>query len=203
MIKKLKETKSNQKTEIFQFNISIVDSDPLIWRRIQVRSDISFAEFHWNIFALMDWDGDHVWCFYMKKIKKEIKDRQVYGSRYNQGDLFADQVCLMEIFKRVGQKIQFIYDFGDNWEHEILFEKRLPLINDFKYPICLEGEMAPPPDDIGGIYTLYSRLDMIKNPQQYPDVDPESIEYYRQWLEDFDLYKFDIAKINKALRKRL
>lgn len=36
------------------------------------------------------------------------------------------EVCLYERLKRVGHKFQYIYDFGDNWEHEIIFEKRLP-----------------------------------------------------------------------------
>jgi hypothetical protein len=39
------------------------------------------------------------------------------------------------------------YDFGDSWEHVILVEKILPPEPGVKYPVCLTGRGACPPED--------------------------------------------------------
>ena len=47
-------------------------------------------------------------------------------------------------------KLLYTYDFGDDWEHEILVEKVLPVAPDTCYPTCLTGKRACPPEDCGG-----------------------------------------------------
>ncbi len=47
-------------------------------------------------------------------------------------------------------KIIYTYDFGDDWCHEIVLEKILPAENKTKYPICIGGKRACPPEDCGG-----------------------------------------------------
>jgi hypothetical protein len=92
-------------------------------------------------------------------------------------------------------KLIYIYDFGDNWEHQILVEKILPIDEKTKYPICLMGKRSCPPEDCGGPWGYMDLLDVLRDPND-PEYD-ESME----WIgKDFDSEMFDIDKINWRLR---
>jgi len=66
----------------------------------------------------------------------------------------------------------YTYDFGDNWEHEILFEGRPAAGPGVKYPLCLEGERAGPPEDCGGPPIFEHILEVLANPrhEEYAEV---------------------------------
>ncbi len=57
------------------------------------------------------------------------------------------------------------YDFGDGWEHEILFEGCPEKEPGKQYPMCLEGERACPPEDVGGISGFYDFLEALADPK--------------------------------------
>ena len=59
--------KKEIKKEIFQFKILLVHSEPPIWRRFQVKSDISFDYFQSIIQVVMGWDNYHAYGFDIKK----------------------------------------------------------------------------------------------------------------------------------------
>jgi hypothetical protein len=93
-----------------------------------------------------------------------------------------------EIVPNDGKKIAFryTYDFGDNWEHEVLFEGIVRPDSNTKYPVCVEGERAGPPENCGGT-TGYEHLLCVLH-------DPEDEEYDEtvEWIgEDFDPERFD------------
>ena len=62
-------------------------------------------------------------------------------------------IGLSKVLWRPGAKLKYMYDSGDNWEHAVVLEKLLPnpLDPDLMYPICIDGKLACPPDDCGGI----------------------------------------------------
>ena len=62
------------------------------------------------------------------------------------------RVKLNQIVFRVGDKFTYEYDFGDGWEHTILLEKILPPEKGVRYPICIKGKRACPPEDCGGVW---------------------------------------------------
>ena len=63
------------------------------------------------------------------------------------------------------------YDFGDGWVHEVLLEGILLKTKGVKYPICMAGERACPPEDCGSIPGYYSIIDILQNPnhEEYED----------------------------------
>lgn len=106
-------------------------------------------------------------------------------------------VCLCDVLQRSGAKMIYNYDFGDSWEHGIVLEKRLPLDPDAAYPICLDGQLACPPEDCGGIPGFYHLLDVLANPKH------KEHDEMRDWIgEDFDPEAFSVDKINKLLSRR-
>jgi hypothetical protein len=86
------------------------------------------------------------------------------------------------------------YDFGDSWLHEILVEKILPREPDARYPRCLTGKRACPPEDCGGIWGYADFLDAIRDPNH-----PEH-EAMLEWIgDDFDPEAFDLQTVNQEL----
>ncbi len=93
--------------EVFQLKISLLGSDPEIWRTIQISSAATLSRLHKAIQSAFDWEDSHLHEFTTIKHEK-INKRQK----------------LKEVL-RVGKKIIYTYDFGDCWEHLITVESRL------------------------------------------------------------------------------
>ena len=94
------------------------------------------------------------------------------------------------------KKFIYEYDFGDDWEHEVIAEKILPRDPVFKCPVCLAGANACPPEDCGGIYGYYDLLKILGDPKH------PSHEDMKEWIdEDFDSTRFDLSEINTELRR--
>ena len=94
-----------------------------------------------------------------------------------------------------GSKFTYDYDFGDNWEHVLTVEQMLPPDEGVRYPTCLEGARACPPEDVGGISGYKNFLDAVKNPDH-----PEHDEYL-EWIGgEFNPEAFDVEVVNEQLR---
>jgi hypothetical protein len=188
------------KEKIFQFHISLIDSEPLIWRRFQVYSNMRFDEFHYLIQEVMGWEAFHPYEFRFKKhwILMPNADGNPHQKEIQ---TYADEIHLSEMLKRVGQKFFYIYDFGDNWQHEIIFEKRLPVEEDQAYPVCIDGEMACPPEGTGGIWNFYSKLAIARGEEECDD--EEEVEFLKDHLEDFNAGYFNLNEINDRIQRDL
>ena len=57
-----------------------------------------------------------------------------------------------------------LYDMGDSWQHEVVVEEVLPPEPDARYPMCVAGERACPPEDVGGIWGYADFLEAIQQP---------------------------------------
>lgn len=73
------------------------------------------------------------------------------------------------------------YDFGDSWKHEVLFEGIHPAATETKYPTCIAGERACPPEDAGGV-SGYERLLKILADPKHKEHD-EMKEWLRDWKD--------------------
>lgn len=71
----------------------------------------------------------------------------------------------------------YLYDFGDSWQHDILLEGILLAQTKDKYPKCIDGAGACPPEDCGGIPGYRHLLEVINDPQH------EDHAYLSAWLE--------------------
>jgi len=187
------------KEEIFQFRVGLMGSEPPIWRKVQVYSDISFQEFHEVMQIVMGWANSHLYEFRFKKYSITMP-----GTETSPMDkaihIYADEVSLVEMLKKVGQKFLYLYDFGDNWEHEILFEKRLPVNPRQTYPVCIEGALACPPENIGGIELFYDTLKITHDDRD--DVDPKWADHLDDLYGDYDPYYFNLDEINDKLKTK-
>jgi Plasmid pRiA4b ORF-3-like protein len=90
----------------------------------------------------------------------------------------------------IPQRFQYVYDFGDGWEHAVVIEKVLPLDPDQQYPVLIAGRRALP---CGGVPGYYRLLEVLADPN-----DEEHAEL-TEWVgDDFDPERFDADTINAA-----
>jgi len=179
---------------LFQFKITLLDINPAIWRRIQV-PDCTLVDLHEYIQAAFGW-----WNYHMHQF-------DIDGERYSQpapdGDDFGmdfkdeTDVLLSKLIPKSGRPSRWIYeyDFGDGWRHEVLFEGFPPADPKAKYPLCVEGERACPPEDCGGPWGYTDYLAAIRDPKH------EQHEEMLEWRGPFDPEAFDVKKATKEMRK--
>jgi hypothetical protein len=190
------------KLEIFQLKIILVDSDPEIWRRFLVRSDTHFGRLHYIIQDVMGWENEHLYEFVIGEERLSHNPFEDFiGSFRSSGQASSLDVLLSDRLKRVGKKFLYIYDFGDNWEHEIVFEKRTPFAGDQLIPACIEGERACPPENSGGIWGFYYKLDLLET-LGTPDEDPDAYEV-KEWMGDYDASHFCVDEVNQLFSESL
>lgn len=185
-------------TAVFQIKITLQGSAPAIWRRLLVPANIDLPKLHWVIQIAMGWEDDHMHEFYSLQGRKRLP----YGSTemdqfLGTGDDSEEaDYTLRGVAPRGRSKLYYTYDFGDCWEHEILVEKTLPPVQGQALPTCLEGEMACPPEDSGGVWGYEEKLRALSDPKD---------RYHgevAEWMgEDFDPTAFDLESVNRMLAK--
>ncbi len=112
------------------------------------------------------------------------------------GGLIVDEtkVKLADVVRGEKTKFLYTYDFGDNWQHQILVDKILPVNAAIIYPICVKGKRACPPEDCGGLWGYAKLLEILADPTH-----PEYEERCEWLIEGFDPEDFDIESVNADL----
>lgn len=131
-------------SEVYQFKITLQESKPSIWRRIQV-PDCTLDKLHEYIQTAMGWTNSHLHHFSIAG--RPYGDPLLMAENFDEFD-YVDSTTtnLSDVLPANGERFRFDYeyDFGDSWHHEVLFEGRLQADPKTRYPICVEGAMACP-----------------------------------------------------------
>jgi hypothetical protein len=177
---------------IYQIKVTLADSQPPIWRRIQVRSDITLARLHGVLQAVMGWTDMHLHQFVIREKYYGVPDEDEVGLSK---PVDEGKYSLSDVVSGENSAFAYDYDFGDNWEHELVVEKVLPPQKGVRYPLCLAGARACPPEDVGGIPGYENFREAIGDPQ-HPDHKVLS-----EWIGgSFDPEAFDLDEVNQLLR---
>ncbi len=166
---------------VYQFRIELSEIEPAIWRVIQVPSEYSFWDLHVAIQDAMGWLDYHLHAFHVRMPHKRkdteigIPDDEEEGYEVLPGW----EIPITEYFTEPGKTAIYDYDFGDDWSHSVLLEAILLKEDGRKYPRCIAGERACPPEDCGGVHGYYELLKILSNP------DHAEYDDYLEWLEGF------------------
>lgn len=190
--------KRNTPAKCYTLIIKLKDVSPEIWRRVQVPSNLTLPDLHIIIQVAMGWENDHLHQFIKGKTyylpPSEIAESN-WISTVNQIDY--TNVAIGEVLTRKGSKIEYEYDFGDSWMHEIKLEEHRPYRKDEKQHdiSLLDGANACPPEDCGGCYGYSDLQEAMLHPRS------KAYKEYIEWLgERFDPKAFDSKKTEKQLR---
>lgn len=138
----------------------------------------------------MGWTDSHLHQF--------RKGDKKYGvpkwDEFDELDLIDEsKTRLAQVLKSDREAMVYQYDFGDNWQHQVLLERIIPANDVVKTPICLGGERRCPPEDVGGVFGYEAFLEVIVDPTH------EEYEHYVEWAGGHFLDKFDLKAVNKTL----
>lgn len=161
---------------VLQLKITLKDSSPKIWRRIVVPSDHTFFDLHCAIQDAMGWMDGHLHGFRIA-IKGTTRSLNIqYPDPDNdfgiEETLDERKEKIADYFGKTIKQCIYEYDFGDGWEHEILFEKLLPADPSSEYPQCIAGKNACPSEDSHGVWGYRNLQEVLKNPKhsEYKDM---------------------------------
>ncbi len=169
-------------SDIYQFTITLAYIDPPIWRRVLVPSSYTLNQLHQVIQLSFAWHDYHLFMFVIS------------GQHYDTGDPKSLETTLQQLDLHENTTFDYVYDFRDNWECHITLEKCLPKACDQRYPYCITGKRAAPPEDCGGIGGYAHHLEVLAD-SQHPDYQEMD-----EWKEEaFDPEAFDKHVTNKRL----
>jgi hypothetical protein len=179
-----------------------------IYRIVLVPSDINMLQLHLVCQQAMGWMMAHLFQFSDHKVNQtiraglpEFEDDFGFGSSVKEEK--ADKVRLADFHNITnGKPFWYWYDFGDDWWHKISFQK--PTKKDLELfngePICVKGEKACPPEDIGGVGGYFHFLEVMEDKG-----NPER-EEFMEWFgieegDEFDEEYFDFDETNEFLNE--
>ena len=156
-----------QKTEnLFSLKVTLRGVRPPIWRRLMILGSMTLAGFHEAIQAAMGWEGSHLHTF-------EIGGRY-YGDPDSVDDVInEEQLTMNTVVKSGGRRFNYTYDFGDNWQHEIVIEGKKPPVDGRGYPACIAGKRNCPPEDCGGRWGYQELVAVLADPEH---------QKYQNWI---------------------
>ena len=183
--------KARSLRSIYQLKVSLKWSRPPIWRRLQITSTDNLEDLHDALQIVMGWTNSHLHEFSSGRERYGMPDEDFPSEVHDEIDYRIDQVLHKE-----KDRLDYSYDFGDGWEHELVLEKILPYKTDAVLPVCLKGSRACPPEDVGGIPGYEMFLQAISDPA-HPDH-----EDMLEWVGgSFDAEHYDLSETNELLRE--
>lgn len=186
--------KSTQPATFHELKVTLSDVKPTIWRSVAVPSPYTLAKLHRVIQILLEWQDIHLYRFKLNDVQYEVP---VPGIDQGPEILDASRARLDDLMLGPGTKFTYEYDFGDGWEFDIVLIKVRPALAGERYPICLDGAGAGPPEDCGGPGGYMDLVDALKHPKREsskelldwagPQFHPDdfSTANTTRWLKEF------------------
>ncbi|MGG4169081.1 plasmid pRiA4b ORF-3 family protein [Rossellomorea vietnamensis] len=189
-----KEVTQPVEKKTFQLKISLKKAKPPIWRRVLIPNTLSLHELHQVIQAAMGWTNSHLYSFDTGHGEFEYPDEEYEFDANRTYD--SSKAILGNVMKDENDKISYTYDFGDNWQHQILLEK-ISEDQKLNFPVCLKGKRNCPLEDSGGIHHYQHVLEVLSK----PDETYERAMFFRERFEDHNPEEFDLAETNEKLKE--
>ena len=177
---------------VYRLRIELEDIDPPVWRRILISVGATFRDLHAAIQAAMGWEDAHLHRF---EVRDPNTGQNMFIGRPLEDDGWEDNVRpgwqygIADFIRPETPQCRYVYDYGDNWTHRIRLEETLPVEPGKTYPVCLEGERACPPEDVGGVAGYEDLLGILQDPEN------DRYEEVMEMIGDFDPEHFDPSEV--------
>lgn len=180
-------------------------TDPPIWRRLELASDLRLDELHRVLQAAFEWEGGHLHQF-------SVEDRtwdDGSAADFGPGPFSASpapepegKTRLSQILVAVGDRLDYVYDFGDNWEHVLTLEEIVEPAPGAPRARVVDGDRAAPLEDCGGIPGYEDLVTALAAPENldHTHLLEWYVEVYGGTLADFDPAQVDVEALDQAVR---
>ena len=172
--------------QIFQVKVTLADVLPEVWRRVELPGAYTLDRVHRVVQHAMGWQDYHLHSFEVDGVQ--------YGEPDPDGELAVrDELDVrLDAVAHKGTRLLYTYDFGDWWEHDLLVEDVFAAEPDERYPRCVTGARACPPEDVGGAFGYAELLGALSDP----------VHPLRAWVgQAFDPEAFDPDRATTLLRR--
>lgn len=198
----------------YKLRVTLLDAHIPIWREIVVPVDITFDELHVILQYTMGWYNCHLYEFKIGDIEVTTDEEALNEIRYfktiegmkklaelRKSRFFVDRTkTLKEVDEFIEEYfdnnkiVDYTYDFGDNWEHEIDILGKLESYP-HEYPQVLKFDGNCPPEDCGGTGGYEEFLKIISN-KSHTDYEENVF-----WGEEQGYCNYDMKTINKYMKE--
>ena len=196
---------------LLQVKVSIVGSEPPIWRHLEIDSFLALDRVHEVIQTAVGWRDSHLHSF--TDTDPFVRLRAVNGHvreprRWVPLDLLEDSDDdLPETDWTLGQVLTpesgplfYEYDFGDGWIHRLELTGTLPMPTNAPRARLVDGARRAPLEDSGGIYGYHDLLDALADPGHEKHNDLQAwIAWTAGPWQEFDPEQLEIDTVNKEL----
>jgi hypothetical protein len=188
----LRHRTSKKTSTIYQIKITLSGIEPPIWRRLQTK-DRTLEELHEIVQVTMGWEFEHLYRFTIGGV--DYADLEMTSDEEVEDACATRLSAVLPIANR-RPRFSYEYDFGDEWIHQLIVEERFLPKQGVRYPICVGGQRACPPEDSGGPWAYADFVEAIGNP------DHRRHEELLEWVGgEFDPERFDQQPVNNELRR--
>lgn len=181
--------------------MELLDIEPLIWRRLRLPKAMRLDRLHDVIQSAFGWTDSHLHEYRAGEALRlgVLAIEEEFGES-DLGSPFQDERkwTIGKLAQSSTTDWVYVYDFGDNWRHRLIFEptERRRSAELAAAPLCLAGENACPPEDVGGHHGYATFLEALSDPHHHEH------EQYMEWIGGvFDPRGFDLNRINADLRQ--
>jgi Plasmid pRiA4b ORF-3-like protein len=170
---------------------------PLVWRRVLVSNQWTLAALHKWLQWIMGWMDTHA-HEYQVGDGIVAPDWWIHELGYDREETVCRDERRVSVAKVVAElgprgEFEYRYDMGDGWRLRIVIEAPPDgMIEDIPLPLCIAGENAGPPDDVGGPHAYAEFLAAIadRRDEQHQDM--------LRWIGGvFDPKGFDLNRLNR------
>lgn len=182
---------ANIDSELYELRITLLETAPPVWRRFRVPSEILLPRLHRVVQAIMGWKDAHLHQFSSGTILLGEPDPE-----YDTGVIDHREIRLNQLLRHARDRCGYEYDFGDDWQHEIVLEGVVAR-KEGEAPLrCLDGARACPPEDCGGIPGYEELLEALAD-LEHPDHGDLRRWVGRGWHPE----RFDVEAVNRRLAR--
>lgn len=167
-----------QKLKKSTLRIELENSEPLIWRELEVPSSLSLTSLAQAILLAFGWNEDHLHQFLESRKNHYATSINELGGTLYPGTKDGSRYGVSHLLKKQGDSVLFEYDYGDSWYHKV----KLKSVADYadyetKAVRLIGGANACPPDDCGGIYRYRHLVELMQKKPQSSELS----EFY-DWM---------------------
>jgi len=164
--------------------------EPAIWRRLEVADSIPLPLLHQVLQVSFGWEDRHLHEFQIGTASFGAPTDEIEPPPIDERN-----VRLNQLLHAPGDRLRYRYDFGDDWDHEVVLEEMRASEEPASIPRCLAGERAGPPEDSGGPHRYADLVAALSDPEHSEHTD------LRGWAGSFDPAAFDLDQINRRLSR--
>lgn len=198
------------KKQLYVLKVAL-SHDKTIWRRIEILGSQSMERLHETIFSAFDRYDPHLYSFYLTTPGSKARDRFHKATEITDPNALEDsfgwgtkkfhdasKTQVSHLNLKVKGKFEYLFDFGDEWLHEITVQQILDIFPDKEYPMITtkKGESPPqyPEDEMMEEESDYNYEDLEKECDTLREANKKILLQFRKYLAEKKLSKKTIKK---------